>query len=147
MSRSGQDHSSIDQSVSGFIFLLSQCFRALVCKWHKRFSDCRVSKKDNKTGDRPTFTNERALTLVRKVIDTDRRLTVHDTAEMYDLMRLSMQCIFQVGVQTIEVYLVWRRNFLEIIEIYKIGNISTLHRDVNNRRIATPPLLDLVFLN
>ena len=61
------------------------------------------------------------------MIDTDRRLTVYDTAEMYDLIRITMQCIFQMGVQTIEVNLVWRRIFfffLERIETYKIGNIS-----------------------
>ena len=119
----------------------------MVCKWHKRFSDSRVLKKDNERGGRPTFTNERALALVRKVIDTDRRLTFNDTAEMYDLMRITMQCIFQMGVQTIEVYLVWRRNSLERTETNKIGNISTLHRDLKNRRIAAPPMLDLVFLN
>ena len=69
---------------------------------------------------------------MKKVIDTDRRVTVHDTAEMYmyDLMRLTMQCIFEMDVQKIEVYLVWWRTFLERIETYKIGNISTLHRDV-----------------
>ena len=143
ISRSGQDHSSIDQNVSGFI-LLSQCFWALVCKWHKRFSDGRVSKKDNVTGGR---SYERALTLVRKVIDTDRCLTVHDTEEMYDLMRITMQCIFQMGLQTIEVYLVWRQNFLERIETYKIDNISTLHCDVKNQRITAPTMHDLVFLN
>ena len=99
---------------------------------------------DNVTGGR---SYERALTLVRKVIDTDQRLTVHDTAEMYDLMRITMQCIFQMDVQTIEVYLVWRQKFLERIETYKIDNISTLHCDVKSRHITTPPMHDLVFLN
>ena len=44
---------------------------------------------------RPTLTDERALTLVREVIDTDRRLTVRDTAEMRDLKRTALQCILK----------------------------------------------------
>ena len=35
----------------------------------------------------PTLTDERALTLVRKVSDTNRRSTVGDTAVMCDLKR------------------------------------------------------------
>ena len=37
--------------------------RALVCKWHKQFSDSKVSTKDNERVaiGRPTLTDERAL--------------------------------------------------------------------------------------
>ena len=81
------------------------------------------------------------------MIDTDWSLTVHDTAEMYDLMRIIMQSIFQMSGQTIEVYLVWWRFFLGGFVTYNIGNVIALHRDVKNRRIAAPPMLDLMFLN
>ena len=37
--------------------------------------------------------------------------------------------------------------FLKRIKTYKNGNISTLHRDVKNRRIAAPHVLNLVFLD
>ena len=46
--------------------------RALVYKWHKRFSVGSVSTKDNERVGRRSLTDERALTLVRELIDTDR---------------------------------------------------------------------------
>ena len=49
---------------------------------------------------RLTLIDERALTLVREVIETDRRLTVRNTAEMRDLQMTALQCISKVGVQT-----------------------------------------------
>ena len=61
---------------------------------------------------RPTLTDERALTLVREVTDTDRRLTVRDTAEMRDLKWTALQFISKVGVQTLEVYSGRRRKVL-----------------------------------
>ena len=50
-----------------------------------------------------------ALALVRKVIDTYQCLTVRDTAEMCDLKRNTIQCIFKMGGQTFEVFSVWCR--------------------------------------
>ena len=67
---------------------------------------------------------------MRKVIDTDRRLTVRDTAEMRDLKRTALHGISKVGVQTLEVYSGRRRKVLRRIETYKSNNISTLHRNV-----------------
>ena len=81
----------------------------MVHKWHKRFTDSKVSTKDNERVGRPSLTDEKAFTLVREVIDTDRRLTVRDTAEMCDLKSTVLQCISEVGVQTLEVYSVRRR--------------------------------------
>ena len=76
--RRGQENSRIDQKVPGFIFLSSQYF-----KWHKRFTESKVSTKDNDNErvDRPTLTDERAL-MLREVIDIDRCLTVCDTAKI-----------------------------------------------------------------
>ena len=61
----------------------------------------------------PPFTDGRALTLVREVIDIDRRITVRDTAEMYDLKRTTLHYISKVDVQTLEVYSVRRRKVLK----------------------------------
>ena len=121
--------------------------RALVHKWHTRFSDSNVSTKDNLRVGRPTLSEEMTLTLVREVFDTGRRLTVRDTAEMRDLKRTALQCISKVGVQTLEVYSGRRRKGLKRRETFKSSNISTLHRDVKNRRIAGPRMLALMFLD
>ena len=68
-------------------------------------------QQNNERVDRPTLTDEWALTLVREVTDTDRCTTVGDTTEICDLNKTTtVQCIFKNGVQTLEVYLVWRRN-------------------------------------
>ena len=67
--------------------------RALVYKWHKRFDDGRVSTKDNERVGRPAIADEKALTLVRKVIDTDWLLTVRDIAEICDLKRTTVHDI------------------------------------------------------
>ena len=42
---------------------------------------------NNARFDSPTLTDERALTLVREVTDTDWRSTAGDTAVMFDLKR------------------------------------------------------------
>ena len=112
-----------------------------------RFIDSEVSTKDNQMIVGPILTDERPLTLVREVIDTDRRLTVHYTAEMRDLKRTALQCISKVGVQTIEVYSGRRKKVLKRIEMFKSSNILTLHRDFKNRRIAAPRMLTLMFLD
>ena len=145
--RRGRENSSIDQKVPGSSSCRPSVSRALVHMWHKRFTDSNVSTKHNESVGRPTLTDERALTLVREVIDTDRRLTVRDSPEMCDLKRTVLQFISKVSVQTLEVYSVRRRKVLKIIETYKSGNISTLHRDVKNRGIVAPRMLDLVFLD
>ena len=81
-------------------------------------------RKNNERVGRPTLTDERALTLVREVTDTDRRSTVGDTAVMCDLKRTTVQYIFKVGVQTLGMYSVWWRNvWKEYIETFKNGNI------------------------
>ena len=45
---------------------------------------------NNARFDSPPLTDERALTLVREVADTDRRSTVGDTAVMCDLKRTTV---------------------------------------------------------
>ena len=111
---------------------------------HTRFSDSKekgsLIYKIIKGLVSPLFsTDERALTLVRDVTDTDRRLTVRDTAEMCDLKRTALQSISKVGVQTLEaVYSGRRRKVLKRKETFKSSNISSLHRDVKNRHIAAP---------
>ena len=79
-------------------------------KCHKRFSDGRVSKKIMKIFN-PPLSDDRALKLVREVTDADRCSTVGDTAVMCDLKRTTAQYIFKMGVQTLGMYSVWRRNF------------------------------------
>ena len=74
-------------------------------KWHKRFSDRRVSQ----IWQSHSY-YERALMLLREVTDTDRRSTAGDTAVMCDLKRTTVQYIFKVGVQTLGMYSVWWRN-------------------------------------
>ena len=69
----------------------------MVHKWHKRFTDSKASTKDNERVDRPTLTDKRALTLVREVIDTDRRLTDRDTVEMCNLKEDRLAVYFQSG--------------------------------------------------
>ena len=64
-------------------------------------------RKNNGRFSSPTLTDKRALTLVT---DTARRSTVGDTAVMCDLKRIIVQYIFKVGVQTLGMYSVWRRN-------------------------------------
>ena len=81
-------------------------------KWHKRFSDSKILTKHNERVCRPTLTDERALKLVREMIDTGRLLTVCDTAELCDLKRTTLQCISKVGVQTVDVYSLKRQNVL-----------------------------------
>ena len=56
--------------------------------------------QNNERIGRHTLTDERVLSLVREVTDTDRRSTVGDTAKMCDLKRTTVQCIFKVSVQT-----------------------------------------------
>ena len=80
-------------------------------------------RQNNESVGRPALTDERALTLVREVADTDRRSTVGDTAEMCDLKRTTVLCIFKVDVQTLEVYSAWRRIFLKTIKPYKKDSI------------------------
>ena len=67
-------------------------------------------RKNNERFGSHTLIDERALTLVREVADTDRRSTVGDTAVMCDLKRTRVQSIFEVGVQTLGMYSLWRRN-------------------------------------
>ena len=67
-------------------------------------------RKNNERVGRPTLTDERVLTLVREVADTDRRSTFGDTAVMCDLKRITVQYIFKVGVQTLGMYSVWWQN-------------------------------------
>ena len=65
-------------------------------------------RKNNERFGIPGLTDERALTL--DLTDTDRRSTVGDTAVMCELKRTTVQYIFEVGVQTLGMYSVWRRN-------------------------------------
>ena len=45
-----------------------------------------------------TWQTQSWLTLVREMTDTDRRSTVGDTAEMCDLKRTIVQCIFKASI-------------------------------------------------
>ena len=56
-------------------------------------------RKNNERFGIPNLTDERALTLVREVTDTDRRSSVGDTAVTCELRRTTVQYIFKVGVQ------------------------------------------------
>ena len=71
---------------------------------------------------------------MREVIDTDRCLTVCDTAELCDLKRTALQCISKVDVLTLAVYSGRRRKVLKRIEKFKSSNISTFHCNVKSRR-------------
>ena len=42
--------------------------------------------------------------------DTDQCLPLRNTAEIWDFKSTTMQCIFKIGVQTLEVFLVWWRS-------------------------------------
>ena len=67
--------------------------RALVHKWHNRFSDGRISTKDNERVGKPTLIDEWALALVREFFDTARLLTFRNTADTCELKRTTVQCI------------------------------------------------------
>ena len=56
---------------------------------------------------------------MREVTDTDWRSTAVDTAEMCDLKKTTVQCIFKAGVQTLDVYSAWLLFFLNRIETYE----------------------------
>lgn len=51
--------------------------RALVFKWHRRFSEGRVAVEDDKRPVRPVmFHNDRVIEMVKKIVDSDRRVTI-----------------------------------------------------------------------
>ena len=68
-------------------------------------------RKNNERVGRHTLADERVLPPEREMTDTDRRLTVDDTAVMCDLKRTTVHYIFKGGVQTLGMYSVWRRIF------------------------------------
>ena len=57
------------------------------------------------------------------------------------------QCDFKVGVQTWEVYSVWRRIFWNRIETYKNGNVATYITTSKLDVWAAPRVFDLVVLD
>ena len=64
-----------------------------------------VFRKNNERFGIPNLTDERALTLVREVTDTDRHSSVGDTAVTCELRRTTVQYIFKVGVQPLVYFL------------------------------------------
>lgn len=67
--------------------------RALVYKWYKRFHDGRIETTEDLRSGRPSIINEKSLTLVKNVIDNDRRLTVRDISEQCDISKTTVHKI------------------------------------------------------
>ena len=67
-------------------------------------------RKNNERFGIPTLTDERALTLVREVTDTDRRATVGNTTVMYELKRTTVQYIFSIFPDIRNVFGVGEKN-------------------------------------
>lgn len=61
--------------------------RALIFKWHKRFSDGRESIEDDKGRGRKTSMTATSVGAVKDVIDRDRRYTVRDVCDITGLTR------------------------------------------------------------
>ena len=57
---------------------------------------------------------------------------------MCDFKRITLQNIFKMGVQTLEVFLVWWRKLLKRIETYK---------NDKNTNFTLRSMIDLMFLN
>ena len=58
--------------------------RSLVFKWFKRFEDGRTSLQEEGSGRKPK-TNQCLVTSVHNTLKEDRRLTVRDLAEKFDM--------------------------------------------------------------
>ena len=99
-------------------------------------------RRNDKRIGRSTLSDARAL--VGEVTDTDRRSAVGNTAEMCDLKCTTEQYFFQSRCSAIRSVFCVAAKFLKRVEIYKNGNISTLHHDVKNRRVAAPRVFDLM---
>ncbi len=68
--------------------------RAMVLMWHKRFKDGREDVEDDDRAGRPaTSRNERNLAKFRKVLNSDRRLSIRLIA---DRMNLNYGTVFQM---------------------------------------------------
>jgi predicted transcriptional regulator len=65
----------------------SSVSRALVFKWHKRFSDGRTDIKDDERPGRNAVIRTTSSTSIKKVLEGDRRLTVREIAEIADVSR------------------------------------------------------------
>lgn len=59
--------------------------RALVFKWHQRFSNGQESVEDGTGRGRKKKCGKTAVTSIREAIEADRRLTVRALAERFDL--------------------------------------------------------------
>lgn len=59
--------------------------RALVFKWHKRFSEGRESIQDDTRSGRKLHVNETHLTSIKEALEFDRRVTVRELSEIADL--------------------------------------------------------------
>ena len=89
--------------------------RALVYKWHKRFRDGRCDTSDDSRSGRPPIITERSLSLVKNVIDDDRRLTVRDVTDCCDLSRTL--CIkFSLKTSELIVYDKWVERQMKCVE-------------------------------
>ena len=56
--------------------------RALVFKWHKRFSEGRESLQDDSRPGRKSIVDAAQLTSVKEALDANRRLTVRELSEL-----------------------------------------------------------------
>lgn len=59
--------------------------RSLVFKWHKRFREGRESNKDNDREGRKSVISTALVTSIRETLDNDRRVTIHELADAYDV--------------------------------------------------------------
>ena len=86
-------------------------------------------RQNNERVGRPILTEERMLTLVREVTNTDRRSTVGDTTEMCDLNEDHRAVYFQSGCPDLEVYSVcWWNYFKKNPDLQKRQHLNFASR-------------------
>lgn len=71
----------------------SHISRALVYKWHRRYSDGLVEDKENLNPGRPRTIDINVVNRVRETIDADRRQTVREISGQLDISKSSVHRI------------------------------------------------------
>lgn len=59
--------------------------RSFVFKWHRRFTNGQVSLEEEEGRGRKKLHGVKMVTSIRSAVETDRRLTVRELAERYDV--------------------------------------------------------------
>lgn len=83
------------------------CSRALVFRWHKRFSDGHEDVDDLKRSGRPSVASERDINSVRDMLQDDRRRTVREIGDSVQLKRTVVHKIMREHLNLSKVSARW----------------------------------------